>query len=355
MRPACPLTAGGRKPGSAVTSMSAVGRTERVGGRRPARPEHDRDVVPRDAGALGERSAAAASPARPDRSNRPRNQGIRHSDGDYGSPVPGETAPTIASYEPCAGCRARRRAFRPPPASSGARWWRRCSPASGSRGRPIPSWPWPRPPTTGSTLQPLYTADDLPADFVWPTAAATPARAGTSVSSTAAPMPARVNEAILADLENGATSIWLTLGPGGLAVGGLARVTRGRAARPRADRPRRRSTDGGRGGRALLALAGAGPGDLTGSLGLDPIGLRARTGASGRSRRAGRDRRAGARSDRADRDHRRRDRLPRRRRQRRRTNSPSPPRSAVAYVRGADRCRLVGRRRVRDRSSSGSP
>jgi methylmalonyl-CoA mutase len=139
----------------------------------------------------------------------------------------------------------------------------------------------------GFDLQPLYTAADRPADFVWPNAATGP---GWDIRQHhAGPDPARVNRAILTDLENGVTSIWLALGPGGLAVGDLPRVLEGVLfdlapvaldAGPLA----------GPAARALLALVGAadltgslglsGSLGLNGSLGLDPIGLLARTGAA---------------------------------------------------------------------------
>jgi len=126
----------------------------------------------------------------------------------------------------------------------------------------------------GFDLQPLYTAADRPADFVWPIAASSPGwdirqhHAGTD--------PARVNEAILRDLENGVTSIWLTLGPGGLAVGDLARALEG-VLLDLAPISLDAGPDGGAAARALLALAG--DSGLTGSLGLDPLGLYARTSA----------------------------------------------------------------------------
>jgi methylmalonyl-CoA mutase len=61
----------------------------------------------------------------------------------------------------------------------------------------------------GFDLQPLYTSADLPADFVWPAA---PARTAWDVRQQHAGRDAAaVNAAILTDLENGVTSIWLTL------------------------------------------------------------------------------------------------------------------------------------------------
>ncbi len=96
------------------------------------------------------------------------------------------------------------------------------------------------------------------------------------------PDPATTREAILADLENGATSVWLRLGEGGLPVACLAGALRGvlldlapvvldagAATAEAAD--------------AFLALvAERGNADAaSGSLGADPLGLAARTGTAG--------------------------------------------------------------------------
>ncbi|WP_149563752.1 methylmalonyl-CoA mutase family protein [Streptomyces cacaoi] len=85
----------------------------------------------------------------------------------------------------------------------------------------------------GITVRPLYTRDDAPAGTPGPlpgsgpfTRAATPegnAAHGWDVRQRhARPDAAGTREAVLADLENGATSVWLTLGQGGLPVGELA-------------------------------------------------------------------------------------------------------------------------------------
>jgi methylmalonyl-CoA mutase len=127
----------------------------------------------------------------------------------------------------------------------------------------------------GFDLQPLYTADDLPSDFVWPTAAKSP---GWDIRQHhAGADPAQLNRAILTDLENGVTSIWLELGPGGLATGDLARALEG-VLIDLAPIALDAGPDGAAAARALLEFAG--DAGLAGSLGLDPIGLRARTGAA---------------------------------------------------------------------------
>ncbi|WP_026311445.1 methylmalonyl-CoA mutase small subunit [Parafrankia elaeagni] len=95
------------------------------------------------------------------------------------------------------------------------------------------------------------------------------------------PDPKVTAQAVLADLENGVTSLWLRLGPAGVAVDGLAEVLRevyldlapvvldaGPLTGPAAE--------------AFLALAGergVPASQLSGVLGADPLGLTARTGA----------------------------------------------------------------------------
>jgi methylmalonyl-CoA mutase len=171
----------------------------------------------------------------------------------------------------------------------------------------------------GITVKPLYTADDappvaageLPGQVAPPAATrpqaggpatqvaggppvslpgAPPFVRGSSVDGTgwdvrqrhADPDPGRTNRAVLADLSNGATSLWLVLGDAGLAVADLptaldgvyldlAPVALDAGAQTRAAAA------------ALLTLAaerGVARGELSGTLGADPIGLRARTGAA---------------------------------------------------------------------------
>ena len=97
------------------------------------------------------------------------------------------------------------------------------------------------------------------------------------------PGPAAAHEAVLDDLAHGATSIWLAVGDGGTAVTDLPAVLDGvhldlapvvldasGAADP---------DDAGRAAEAFLALGiRVDPARLRGTLGLDPIGCRARTG-----------------------------------------------------------------------------
>ncbi|WP_043267809.1 methylmalonyl-CoA mutase family protein [Streptomyces sp. CT34] len=88
----------------------------------------------------------------------------------------------------------------------------------------------------GIRIRPLYTAEDAPAALGHPgfppfVRAGRPE--GTAVSGwdvrqrQAGTDPRRVNEALLADLENGVTSVWLAVGDGGVPVAGLAEALRG--------------------------------------------------------------------------------------------------------------------------------
>lgn len=128
----------------------------------------------------------------------------------------------------------------------------------------------------GITVRPLYTAAEAS-----PVAARPLAGTGWDVRQLHCdPDPAHTRRAADADLAGGATSLWLRLGAAGVAVDDLAAVLdgvdlgrvpivldAGAQTEPAAE--------------ALLALAEqrAVAGELRGSLGADPIGWRARTGA----------------------------------------------------------------------------
>jgi methylmalonyl-CoA mutase len=144
----------------------------------------------------------------------------------------------------------------------------------------------------GIAIKPLYTAHDAhgaDADgvpgrppFV---RAATPAGAtstGWDVRQRHAdPDPARTNAAVLADLAHGATSIWLVLGEGRLAVDDLAAALDG-VHLDLAPIALDAGDETPQVARALLHLAsdrGVALTELRGTLGADPIGTRARTGA----------------------------------------------------------------------------
>ncbi len=141
-----------------------------------------------------------------------------------------------------------------------------------------------RPTPDGIAVRPLYTAEDV-ADlpdvgvpghppYVRGPGAARPD--GWDVRQRhAEPDPAAANTAVLADLENGVRSIWLAVGEGGTSPADLPAVLDGvfLDLAPVV-------LDGG-GAEEFLALAterGLDPATLLGTLGLDPVGERARTG-----------------------------------------------------------------------------
>ncbi|MGP8297642.1 methylmalonyl-CoA mutase small subunit [Streptomyces inhibens] len=141
----------------------------------------------------------------------------------------------------------------------------------------------------GIRIRPLYTAEDGPAALGHPgfppfVRAGRPE--GTAVAGWDVRQrhvhsdPRRANEAVLADLENGVTSVWLTVGDGGVPVAGLEATLQGvyldLAAvvldagadfTPAAEELLR-----------LYTASGAPLSEAVGSLGADPLGLLARTG-----------------------------------------------------------------------------
>lgn len=142
----------------------------------------------------------------------------------------------------------------------------------------------------GIRLRPLYTAADTPAENAPP--GATPFTRGATRSGAtttgwdvrqrhANPDPARTREAVLADLAGGATSLWLVVGEGGIAVDDLADALDGvhLDLAPIALDAGPSTLDAAT---ALLTLGerkGVAGAELAGTLGADPIGTRARTGA----------------------------------------------------------------------------
>ncbi|TWF81379.1 heterodimeric methylmalonyl-CoA mutase small subunit [Pseudonocardia hierapolitana] len=145
----------------------------------------------------------------------------------------------------------------------------------------------------GIPVRPLYTADDTSGESAGVPGAAPYVRGGRADGPApdgwdvrqrhADPDAAAAQAAVLADLENGVSSVWLAVGAGGTAVADLGRVLDGvqldlapvvlDASGDTAD------TELAAAG-AFLELAGErGAGrDLLGTLGLDPVGRRARTG-----------------------------------------------------------------------------
>ncbi|MDH6538320.1 methylmalonyl-CoA mutase family protein [Streptomyces lavendulae] len=143
----------------------------------------------------------------------------------------------------------------------------------------------------GLITRPLYTArpDGDGPDTGFPGFApfvrgGTPAGTGTSGWDVrqrfAGSDPVRINEAALADLENGTTSLWLTVGRGGLPAEGLARALEGvyLDLAPVVLDPGADYADAARALLALYAERGVSPRDARASLGIDPLGHEARTG-----------------------------------------------------------------------------
>ncbi|MGH8963386.1 MAG: methylmalonyl-CoA mutase family protein [Jatrophihabitantaceae bacterium] len=135
----------------------------------------------------------------------------------------------------------------------------------------------------GIAIKPLYTAADAP-DV---SAAARPLAitgegTGWDVRQRHAdPDPVRTNKAVLDDLNNGATSLWLQVGEAGLAVDDLEVALQGvyLDLAPIAVDAGAQTREAAATLLGLAASRAVAPADLAGTLGADPIGLRARTGA----------------------------------------------------------------------------
>jgi methylmalonyl-CoA mutase len=139
----------------------------------------------------------------------------------------------------------------------------------------------------GIAIKALYTAEDAPSAPIGAPGrppyvrGASPEHAAWDVRARHAdPDPAGANAAVLADLTGGATSLWLVLGAGGAAVEDLGRVLDG-VHLDLAPIVLDAGADSYRAVQALLGRAeqtGVAAAALRGSMGADPIGLRARTG-----------------------------------------------------------------------------
>jgi len=143
----------------------------------------------------------------------------------------------------------------------------------------------------GIAIKPLYTradahslgADGVPGHppFVRASTAEGSVRTGWDVRQRHVdPDPARTNSAVHADLTNGTTSLWLVLGPAGLAVADLPAALDGvyldlvPIALDAGAETREASS-------AFLTLVASLPAEeVRGSLGADPIGWHARTGTA---------------------------------------------------------------------------
>ncbi|MFJ3204439.1 methylmalonyl-CoA mutase family protein [Streptomyces sp. NPDC086989] len=142
----------------------------------------------------------------------------------------------------------------------------------------------------GLTTRPLYTAPETPDDIGFPGFAPF-VRGGSAAGGAAAGWdvrqrhlgsdPVRVNEAVLTDLENGVTSLWLSLGgPGGLPVDALPRALDGvyLDLAPVSLDAGAAYADAARALLRLYAERGVAPEAARASLGADPLGHEARTG-----------------------------------------------------------------------------
>src|SRR6185503_20729320 len=169
------------------------------------------------------------------------------------------------------------------PAADRADWQALVAGVLAKSGVPVPAGQPPEAALTsvgydGFEIAPLYTAADRPAGWDDGVAGRVPGMVGWDVRAWHAdPDPRASNQAVLADLTNGVSSLWLVLGPPGLAVADLPAaladvhlelapivLDAGDQAVPAAE--------------ALLALAGSS--ELTGSLGADPFGWAASTGTT---------------------------------------------------------------------------
>ncbi|MEV3933415.1 MULTISPECIES: methylmalonyl-CoA mutase subunit beta [unclassified Streptomyces] len=142
----------------------------------------------------------------------------------------------------------------------------------------------------GLTARPLYTSADVSADPGLPGFAPF-TRGSRATGNTAGGWdvrqrhaladPVRLNEALLGDLENGVTSLWLSVGgPGGVPVSGLARALEG-VLLDLAPVALDAGADPGPAVRELLGLyesRGVAKEAARGTLGVDPLGQAARTG-----------------------------------------------------------------------------
>ncbi|MEV4006140.1 methylmalonyl-CoA mutase subunit beta [Actinomadura sp. NPDC049753] len=141
----------------------------------------------------------------------------------------------------------------------------------------------------GVPIAALYTREDAPpgrpglAPYVREVRPDGEGIAGWDVRQRHAhPDPAVTREAILADLENGATSVWLRLGEGGLPVAALPEALRG-VLLDLAPVVLDAGASAGEAAQAFLALVAerGNAAEASGNLGADPLGHAARTGTPG--------------------------------------------------------------------------
>ena len=144
----------------------------------------------------------------------------------------------------------------------------------------------------GISVLPLYSAADAPAPAVGTPGSTPYVRGATADGPTvtgwdvrqrhADPEPARLRAGLLADLGAGVTSVWLVLGEAGLPVADLPAALEGVYVElaPVALDAGVQTAAAAEAYLRLVGERGLDPAEVRGSLGADPVGLRARTGAS---------------------------------------------------------------------------
>ncbi|MBB5895317.1 methylmalonyl-CoA mutase family protein [Kutzneria kofuensis] len=140
----------------------------------------------------------------------------------------------------------------------------------------------------GITISPLYTADDAAPAGGFP-GIAPYVRGGTPDGSAtdgwdvrqrhADPDPAVTNREVLADLENGAGSVWLVLGDGGVPIAGLGDALNG-VYLDLAGVVLDAGAEFAAAAEAYFEVLDVQPSTATGNLGIDPLGVHARTGTA---------------------------------------------------------------------------
>lgn len=139
----------------------------------------------------------------------------------------------------------------------------------------------------GLTVHPLYTAEDIAPDPGLPgfppyVRGSRPLGGWDVRQRHRSTDAAAANEAVLADLENGVTSVWLAVGGAGLPVAGLGQALAG-VYLDLAPVVLEAGAETAAAAGELLQLydrAGVEPAQARGNLGADPLGLAARTGTA---------------------------------------------------------------------------
>ncbi|MFJ3906338.1 methylmalonyl-CoA mutase family protein [Streptomyces sp. NPDC090025] len=177
------------------------------------------------------------------------------------------------------------------PAATHAHWRRLVAGVLGKAGKDVPESEAEDALSTaledGLRARPLYTAADAAPDPGLPGFAPF-VRAGRAEGNTASGWDVRQRhraadpEAVLTDLENGVTSLWLAVGPGGIPLGDLDRVLTG-VYLDLAPVVLDAGAETSAAAEELFALyerRGVAPEAARGNLGADPLGTEARTGAA---------------------------------------------------------------------------